>query len=438
MQTGKRLVSLIGVLALLLSLLVSFAQVEAASGPEVVVLSVKGTINPALSRYVTRGINAAGKRQADLVVIQLDTPGGLDEAMREIIQDIVNAPLPVAVYVAPAGARAASAGTFITIAAHIAAMSPGTEIGAAHPVALGQSGQGDSVLEGKVLNDAVAYITSLAELRSRNIDWAGKAVRESASVHASEAQALGVVDLVVPDLPSLLQAIDGRTVELLDKRQVTLETSSARVTYVNMSLAEDFLFTISNPNVAFILLSLAMLALFFELANPGAIFPGVIGAILLLLSLFSLGTLPINWAGFLLVVLAFAMFALEVFVTSHGILGLGAIVALVLGGMLLISSGAPPSLRVHPGLIAGVAAGTAAYFIFVVQAVYRSRKQPKVTGYEELIGQTAVVRTPLAPRGMVFFRGERWEAEVDQGRVEAGESVEVVGVLGLKLRVVKR
>ncbi|MBI4233294.1 MAG: nodulation protein NfeD [Chloroflexi bacterium] len=414
---------------------------KAAHGdsPVVVVLQVKGIITPVLADYVERGIAIAESRGAVATVIQLDTPGGLDEAMRDIIQHIVNAPMPVVVYVSPAGARAASAGAFITIAGHVAAMAPGTGIGAAHPVALGQGGeqQVSSTMELKVLNDAVAYIKSLAEMRGRNVEWAESAVRQSASVQASEALRLGVVDVVAPDLPSLLKEIHGRKVKLLT-REVVLQTQGARILPVNMSQAESFLLTISNPNIAFILLSLAMLALFFELANPGAVFPGVVGGILLLTALYSVGTLPVNWAGLLLIALAFILFVSEVFVTSHGVLAMGGVVALILGGLLLISTSAPPNLQVDRRLIAGVASVVVLYFVFVIRAIVRARLRRPTVGTEDLIGKTAVARTPLRPEGMVFIGGERWTATCEDALVEEGEEVVVRAVEGLRLRVGKK
>ncbi|MFN3974186.1 MAG: NfeD family protein [Dehalococcoidia bacterium] len=408
------------------------------ASPPVVVLRAKGTVNPALTRYVERGLDEAERRGAAAAVIMLDTPGGLDESMREIVQRIVNARVPVIVYVAPAGARAASAGTFITLSAHVAAMSPGTEIGAAHPVALGGptgADQTPSTVSEKVLNDAVAYIQSLAQMRGRNVQWAEKAVRESASVHAEEAKALNVVEVVAPDLPALLQQVHGMKVRLLTT-EVTLDTATAPVVYVDMSLVEQFLIVISNPNIAFILLSLALLALFFEFANPGAILPGVVGGILLLLALFSLGTLPINWAGVLLIVLAFILFVAEVFVTSHGALGIGGAIALILGGLLLVSSAAPPNLRVNPWLVYGMAAAIAAFFISVVRTIVqdRRRRQP-VTGTEGLAGQQGVARTTLDPDGTVMVEGELWQAVSLDGRIEEGEAVVVVGRDGLTLRV---
>ncbi|GBD10556.1 hypothetical protein HRbin23_00200 [bacterium HR23] len=409
-----------------------------ASAPPVVVLRVKGTINPALTRYVERGLEEAERRGATATIILLDTPGGLDESMREIIQRIINAQVPVIVYVAPAGARAASAGTFIALAAHIAAMAPGTEIGAAHPVVLGGTGQTEqtpSAVSEKMVNDAAAYIRSLAQMRGRNMEWAEKAVRESASTHAEEAKALGVVDVIAPDLPSLLQQVDGRRVRLL-VGEVTLATANAPIVHLDMSLVEQFLFTISNPNIAFILLSLALLALFFEFANPGAILPGVVGGILLLLALFSLGTLPINWAGVLLIVLAFILFVAEVFVTSHGALGIGGAIALILGGLLLVSSAAPPNLRVNPWLVYSMATAIAGFFIFVVRTIVedRRRRQP-VTGAEGLKGQRGVARTTLDPEGTVMVEGERWRAVSLDGRIEEGETVVVEGRDGLTLRV---
>lgn len=434
---GVRSVRRLLLLGLLLFALSAVTPLFAA-GREVVVLRVKGTVNPILARYIDRGLEAAERRNATAAVIMLDTPGGLDESMRDIVQRIVNARVPVIVYVAPAGARAASAGTFITLAAHVAAMAPGTEIGAASPVAMGAPGGADqtpSPVTEKLVNDAAAYIQSLAQMRGRNVQWAEKAVRESASAPAEEALSLGVIDLIAHDLTSLLQQVHGREVNLLTGK-ATLETAAARPVSIDMSLVEQFLFTISNPNVAFILLSLALLALFFEFANPGSIVPGVVGGILLLLALTSLGTLPINWAGVLLVVLAFILLVAEVFVASQGVLALGGLIALIMGGLLLVSSAAPPALRVNPWLVYGVAGSIALFFLSVLRVIVQDRRRRRpVTGAEGLVGQRGVARTPLDPQGTVMVEGERWEAVSLDGRIEAGETVVVEGREGFILRV---
>ncbi len=420
----------IGLMLLGLSLLIS-GEVSAAS-PGIDVLRVDGTINPVLAGYIDRGIGLAEEHGA-VCIIELDTPGGLDTSMRDIVQSILEADVPVVVYVPP-GARAASAGAFITIAAHVAAMAPGTAIGAAHPVAIGEGGMDETMAE-KVVNDAVAYIRSIAEMRGRNADWAEAAVRESASVSAEEAQALGVIDIVADNLDQLVSQLDGWQVTLLSGEVVTLDTANADINYIDMGTTERFLFTISDPNIAYILLSLGMMGIFFELASPGAIFPGVVGAICLLLGFYSLGMLPVNYAGVLLIVLAFGLFVAEVFITSHGLLALGGIASLTIGSMVLMSN---PMFQINKGLIAGVVIVITAFFVFAVGAIVRTHRTRQQTGREAMVGKVAVARTPLDPTGTVFVHGERWEATVDEGRVEPGEEVVITEVDGLRLRVTRK
>ena len=404
-----------------------------ATTPQVDVLRVKGTINPVLVGYIDRGIGLAEEHGATACVIEMDTPGGLDSAMRDIVQRILEADVPVVVYVPPGG-RAASAGAFITLASHVAAMSPGTEIGAAHPVALGEEGM-DETMEEKVVNDAVAYIRSIAEARGRNADWAEAAVRESRSSPASEALELGVIDIVADNLNDLLPQLDGREVTLLSGEVVTLQTEGADINYIDMGAMERFLFTIADPNIAYILLSLGMLGIMLELFNPGTIFPGVVGATCLLLSFYSLGMLPINYAGVLLIVLAFGLFVAEVFITSHGLLALGGIASLTVGSMILMSS---PLFQINPGLIAGVVIVATVFVVFVIGAIVRTHRRRQQTGREAMVGTVAVARTTLDPTGTVFVHGERWEATLDEGKVEPGEEVVITKVEGLRLRVAKK
>lgn len=401
-----------------------------AQGPHVDVLTVKGAINPVVANYIDRGINLAQSDGAVAVIIRLDTPGGLDTSMREIVQDILNANVPVIVYVWPPGARAASAGTFITLAANVAVMSPNTAIGAAHPVNIAAPGQGTpSPIDEKVVNDAAAYIRSIAAQRKRNVDWAEKAVRESVSADEQEALSTNIVDLVAPDLPSLLSQVNGHQVSLLGGN-VTLNTQNVATVFVNMNFVEDFLFAISDPNIAYILLSLAMTGLFFELANPGSILPGIVGGICLLLALFALGTLPVNYAGVLLIVLAFVLFFAELFVTSHGMLAVGALASFTIGSLILFSGAS-----VNPWLIAGMVLILSSFFIFAVGAIVRARRRRPVTGQEGLIGKKVTARTVLDPKGMVFTDGALWEAESQDGRIEEGEDAVVTGMVGLKLKV---
>jgi len=427
-------------LILLLGLLIaaSISITAQAASPTIVVLKIDGVINPVLADYIERGIEDAEDRNATACIIQMDTPGGLDTAMRDIVQHIVNARVPVIVYVSPSGARAASAGVFITMAAHVAVMAPNTAIGAASPVSIGPEGeqQISETMKEKILNDAAAYIRSLAESHGRNMEWAEQAVREAVSATEQEALELNVIDMVVPTLDSLISQLDGREVTLLDGSVVTINTQGATINKVNMSTIESFLYAISDPNIALLLLSLATLGILIEITNPGLIFPGVVGAICGLLAFYSLGQLPVNIAGILLIVLAFGLFIAEIFTTSFGLLTGGGIIALVLGALILFPLGTP--FAVNPWLIAGIAITIALVFVFVISHVIRAHRRQAYTGREELIGKTAVVKVALGPEGTVLFKGERWTAILDEGRVKPGEEVVITKYEDLKLYVTKK
>lgn len=423
------------VVAWLLGLLAS-SGAEAANQGGIYVLKVKGTVNPALAGYIDRGLDLAEAREANLVVIQLDTPGGLADSMLDIVERMMAAQVPVAVYVSPAGAMAASAGVFITMSAHIAAMAPATSIGAAHPVAGGGSGELSPTMEEKVVNAFVAQIRSIAEERGRNIEWAEDAVRKSVSLQASEAVEQRVVDLMAPDLGSLLTQLNGQEVRMLGGRTVVLQTQGKPVVEVSMSLVESFLFTISNPTIAYILLSLGTTGLFFELASPGAIFPGVLGGICLILALFSLATLPIVWAGLLLIGLAFILFLAEIWVTSHGALAIGGVASFLFGSIIL-TSGSGPLFTIDPWAIGIVTGIISLFFVFVVGAVVRGHRRQITTGREGMVGNRAIVRVPLEPEGTVFLEGEAWRARLGEGRAEVGEEVVVTRVDGMMLWVRK-
>ncbi|HWO94414.1 MAG TPA: nodulation protein NfeD [Dehalococcoidia bacterium] len=423
---------LVGLVLLSLGLLVATASCSnAPEGGGVHVLSADGAVGPVMANYLDRGIEQAEEGEAAAVVIELDTPGGLDSAMRDIVKDITNADVPVVVYVAPSGARAASAGTFIVMAAHIAAMAPGTALGAAHPVDV-SGGDVEGDLGEKIENDAAALIRSLAEQHGRNADWAERAVRESVSISANEAVDLNVAELVVPSTEQLVDAIDGRSVELHDGREVRLATAGQPIRENDMTAFEDFLALLSDPNIAFLLLTLGSLALVVELFHP-TIFGGVAGALALILAFFSLGTLPVNWAGVALIALAFALFVLELFVTSYGILGVGGAVAMALGGLLLTTSD-QREFEVSVWLAFGLPAVIGALFAAFVLYVFSSRSRPVAIGTEALIGQTAVATSPLAPSGYVLLHGERWRA-IAPRTVAEGEAVRVTGLRGLELTV---
>jgi len=433
----RRLVFVRRLLLLLVALAVLATACGGPGGPEgaVHVLKADGDVNPVMARYIDRGIDQAEDANAVAVVIELDTPGGLMTSMEDIVKRIEKDRIPVIVHVSPRGAKAASAGTFITMAANIAAMAPSTRIGAASPV-----GAGGEDIEGtmgkKVTEDAVAYAKSIANYRGRNAEWAEQAVREAVSATETEAVDLNVVDLVANDLFSLLEAVDGREVQLVN-RSVTLATKDAPIVHNNMNFAERFLDIISDPNIAFLLLSLGSIAIFFAIINPDQIFPGVFGAIALIMAFFSLSVLPFNWAGLILIFLAFALFAAEIFVTSGGILGIGGVVALVLGGLLL-TWGNPPEFQVNRWLVISMAGTAGAFFLFVVTSIIRIRRQPAVTGLTTLIGRRAVARSSLDPDGMVFVDGEYWSATVEEGSVEEGEELVITAIEGLKLMVRKQ
>jgi membrane-bound serine protease (ClpP class) len=432
MRPRERTVSLAGRLALALALLAVAAGPAGAA--TVSTLELDGVIGPVTVRQVAGAIEQARKDGAAALVILLDTPGGLERSMRSIVRDMLSAPLPIVVYVSPTGARAGSAGVFITLAAHVAAMAPATNIGAAHPVAVG-GGQADKEAMKKVENDAAAFIRSIALERGRNVDWAEKAVRQSVSATEREALKLGIIDLIAESLPDLLAKIDGRQVKT-PAGPVTLQTKGATVKPIEVGWRDRFLALITDPNVAYILLMLGMLGLFFELANPGVILPGVIGGIALILAFYAFQTLPINWAGLLLILFGIVLLLAEIKVVSHGVLTIGGVIAILLGSVMLVNTPELP-LRVSWGVIVPVVATTAGVFVFLVSAGLRAQLQRPATGSEGLLGAVAVVRTPLDPEGQVFVDGALWRAVSDAGRVEEGERVRVVGVDSLTLRVTR-
>jgi len=431
----RRIILLLSILLLAISLATS-AQ---AQTPRIDVITIKGTINPVLVDYVERGIKQAEDDGAQALIIRIDTPGGLDSAMRDIVQLIVNSRVPVVVYISPAGARAASAGVFITIAAHVAVMAPNTAIGAAHPVSIGQEGEQamSATMEEKVVNDAAALIRSLAEAHGRNMEWAEKAVRESVSATEQEALELNVIDMIAPDLDTLVAQLDGRQVTLLYNQQVTLQTRGAVINDVPMRTIEKFLYAITDPNIAYLLLSVATLGIMAEIFNPGLIFPGIVGGISLLMAFYSLGVLPVNYAGILLILLAIGLFIGEVLSTSFGIFTAGGVVSLVAGSLILFK-GASPVFQIDPWLIATVTIIITGALTFIVhRAVVAHRKQAK-TGREDLIGKTATVKVALNPEGTVFFKGEHWTAISESGEVKRGEEVVIKRIDGLTLYVTKK
>ena len=397
------------------------------------VLTADAEVNPVLERYIDRGIDEAERTDARAVVIKLDTPGGLVSSMENIVKRIQSSRVPVIVYVSPSGGKAASAGTFITMSAHVAAMAPGTRIGAAHPVGAGGADI-DGDIGDKIENDAAAFARAIAEERGRNADWAEDAVRDSVSAPASEAVEKGIVDFAADDIDDLLRQSEGRSVDVAG-REVTLGglVEAERVAN-DMTFIERVLLVLSDPNIAFLLLSLGGLGLLIELFNPGLFAPGVFGIIALILAFFVLGTLPVNWAGVALIALAFALFAAEIFVTGFGALGIGGAIALIAGGMLLTTSD-NPEFQVSRWLVVATGVLTAVFFFTVATAIIRTRRMPSSSGTEAMIGARATVRAALDPSGFVWVNGERWHAVAEEGSVDIGESVTITSVQGLTLRV---
>ena len=425
---------------LLLMLVLPLSAVWAQTRAPVAVIELNGVIDSISSRYVVRAIDAAERNGRELLVIEMDTPGGLDTAMREMIRRILISEIPVVIFVGPDGARAASAGLFIAMAGHVAAMAPSTNIGAASPVSLGgdQSGQSD-VLESKVTNDAAAYVRGLAESRGRNADWAESAVRESVSISAAEALELGVIDLIASDVDELLPLLDGREVSL-PSGATTLQTQGLSYDRIGMNPVDSFLHILVDPNIAFLLFSLGGLALTVEIFSPGLIFPGVAGAISLILAFTAFGSLPVNWAGVGLIVLALALFALEAFVPSNGVLGGGGAVALVLGGLFLfqapdVAGPASPEVRVSRILLTVVAVLAAVVVIILARTGMIARRASSAMRQIPLPDAVGETQSVLKPQGTVLVDSEEWTAESKSGRVPKGRLVRVLGSRGLTLVV---
>jgi membrane-bound serine protease (ClpP class) len=399
---------------------------------KVVSIHVDATINPAIAAYIHNGIQKAEKEKAECLIIHLNTPGGLLKSTRVIVGDILDSEVPVVVYVSPAGAQAASAGVFITLSAHIAAMVQGTNIGAAHPV--GMQGQMDSTMSEKVANDAVAFIRTIAEKRNRNGDWAEDAVRNSVSVTATVALQQNIIDLIANDNKELLQQLDGRQVQL-SHTTVTLHTKGAETIEYEMSFIEKLLNIISDPNIAYILMMLGFYGLMFELYSPGAILPGIVGVICLILAFYSLHTLPVNYAGLALILFALLLFILEIKIASHGMLAIGGIISLILGSMMLIRRDAGVVGQLSWTVIIASVLVTSLFFLFVIGVGLRAQRLKPTTGSEGMIGAVGETREELNPAGMVFLHGELWQAESISGVIAEGVKVRVREMKGFKLFV---
>ena len=393
------------------------------------VIELEGIINPGTAQFVTRGLKQAETSKLKLVIIRLDTPGGLSSSMRDIVKAILNAPMPVVVYVAPRGARAASAGVMITIAAHVAAMAPQTNIGAAHPVSADGKEISKTMSE-KVVNDMVAYARSIAKDRGRNEDWVEKAIRESVSITGEVAVKHKVVDLVAKDMDDLLGLLDGREI-VLGKSKVKLDTKGLELISFTPGWRDRVLSTISNPNIAYILMMIGMAGLYFELAHPGAIFPGVIGAISLILAFFAFQTLPVNYAGLLLIALGIIFFIAEIKVASYGLLSVAGLISLALGSVMLFEDvGVSLKLMLPTIVLIG------GFFIGIAFLAFRVYRRKPTSGMEGLIGETGVVEERIDPVGLIFAHGEYWKATSAEV-AEQGDKVRIMGSRGLELIVEK-
>ena len=420
---------------ILIFLLIIFTRIFPQDSNVVYLLTFDGVVNPVAADMIHEAIQEADAANSQCLIIEMDTPGGLMKSMQVIVKDILSSPVPVVVYIAPSGSKAGSAGVFITYAANIAAMAPGTNIGAAHPVNFGGGGDTSKTMMEKITNDAVAFIRSIAEKRHRNADWAEQAVRESASIPASEALKLGVVNGIEPSVDSLLIWLNGREVEVLNGKK-TLNTSDARIVNVEISWRYKLLNVISDPNIAYILLLIGMMGIFFELQNPGSILPGVVGGISLILAFYALHTLPVNYAGVLLILLALILFIAEVKIPSYGLLTVGGVISMVLGSIMLFK-GSMPFFQISWKVIAFATIVTALFFLFVIGLGIRAQRRKPVTGNEGLLGEVGkAVDDFIKGTGQVSVHGEIWEA-TSSDKIKKGDEVTVLTVKNLKITVKK-
>ena len=427
-QTRDKWAHILLWLALLLSVAGNTAAQDAG---QVDVLEIEGPVTPIMISYIERGIATAESDGAHALIIKLDTPGGQTDLMNKIVQALLEAEVPTVVYVSPPGAYAASAGTLITLAAHVAAMAPNTTIGAASPVGSQGEDLGET-LETKVKEDLKAQARALAKRRGEQASlWAESAIEEAKAATAQEALEMGVIDFVARSLDDLLEQMDGFQVEVNDQ-QVTLQTADSMVEEVPMNFVEQFLHIITNPTIAFILLTVGVNAILFELSSPGGYAAGIVGAICLLLAFYALGVLPVNYTGLILIGLSFVLFVVDLKAPTHGVLTVGGIVSLVAGALLLFNS---PLYQVSITAVVSVAVVTGLFFAFAITKVFQTQKRPAVTGRQGLIGGIAEARTALNPSGTVFIKGELWDALATDGPIEAGDFVEIVGIEGFRLNV---
>ena len=424
---------LVSLACVLLGLLLAVAPAGAQVSGKASVLDVKGAITPVVLGYVKRGLAQAQSQAASIIVIQLDTPGGSVEIMKQLTDEMVRSPVPIVVWVGPEGARAASAGTFVALAAHVAAMAPGTTIGAASVVSM-QGEEVDETSKAKITNDLAARIRNFTQRRGETaMKWAESAVREAVASTADEVLALGVIDFIAPTIPELLAKMDGMKVTAAGVETV-LQTKDLPVQRLPMTLPENILHTITDPNIAFILLTLGLNGLLFELSSPGGYAAGVVGGICLVLALYALGVLSVNYAGILFIVLAFILFIVDIKAATHGILTVGGIASFVFGSLILFNS---PIYSVSRPLVFSVAFGTGAFFAFAVSKALLAQRKRATTGREALVGKRAIVRAALNPDGMVLLTGELWKARTEEGPIPEGAAVEVIGMDGFTVLVRK-
>jgi membrane-bound serine protease (ClpP class) len=434
-DSGRRRDQASRLLTALLTSIVFLAAATAGGGreaaPQVDRITVDGAITPPVASFVEESIKKSGDRKAAALLVLLDTPGGLDKSMRQIVKAVLDSPLPVIVYVFPPGSRAASAGAIILLSAHVAAMAPGTNVGAAHPVTIGKD-KVDKEMMSKVVQDAEAYARSLAKMRGRNVEWAAKAVTKSVSITANEAAEMHVIDVVASSIDDLLTRVDGRTVQV-GNRKVVLRTKGAAVTELEMPLKYRVLSSVSDPTVAYLLMMVGFFGILFEIYSPGAIFPGVLGAICLVLAFYAFQAIPINFAGLALILLGLVFFILEIYVVSYGMLSVAAVAAIVFGSLMLVDL--PSSwLSISRAAIAAVAVACLVFFLGVLSYALKTQLSRVTTGREGLVGESGVARTPIAPTGKVVVHGEYWDAESVEP-IREGERITVTEVKGMRLKI---
>ena len=426
----------IGIFCIVVMVTGSVLKAEESTGlKKVVIISVDGTINPSSAEYINSGIKHALEENAECLIIKLNTPGGLLKSTRVIVSDILDSEVPVVVFVYPGGSQAASAGVFITLAGHVAVMAPGTNIGAAHPVTL--QGEQDSIMNEKATNDAAAFIRTISEKRERNVKWAEDAVRKSLSITETEALKENVIDTIAVSIEDLLEKIDGREITLSFGEKI-LRTKDAGVVNIEMDFKQRILDLLSDPNIAYILLMIGIYGIIFELYNPGAIFPGVIGGISIILAFYSMHTLPVNYAGLALIIFSVILFILEIKVVSHGLLTIGGVISLILGSIMLINTESTlEAMRISWQVILVTVILTAGFFIFAISFGIKAQGRKPTTGIEGIVGEVGEAISSLEPEGQIRVHGEVWNAESLEGPISEGTKVKVAQVSNLKLLVRK-